>query len=235
LFLLGSSFIKGIGQNTDIIDLEAISQKKIRKFIVARSIDHMPDFSSIHASWNKDIDVTKFNVIEKTFHLKYKLSNVWESYRHTDPIKMWNGQSVRFGLLISKGSNSVKYANDSSTRGIETGQVFFLNLKVIKGLFKIPVAFEIITIDLKGQVVEFSYIDNGKEAGKQTLQFFDDGKDRTIIVHRSYYKGESPFRDDYLYPYFHNRFIKAFHRNMKHLIKDSQLVTLEDKSPPVVN
>lgn len=225
VLLLISEFssLPGITQSINTINLAEIHQKQVRKYIVSRSIDQMHDFSSIHASWKKNLDESVFNIIEKTFYLKYKLSDVWGIYRHTDPIKMWNGQSVRFGLLISKCSNTVIYANNSSCPGIDTGQVYFLDLRLIKGLFNIPVAFEIINIDQIKQIVEFSYIDNNIELGKQTLWFFDDGENRTRIVHRSYFKSDSPFRDEFLYPYFHNILIKDFHRNMRQLIKSSQL------------
>jgi hypothetical protein len=95
----------------------------------------------------------------------------------------------------------------------------------MKGLFNIPVAFEIITIDQKKQIMEISYIDNNKSLGKQTIQFFDNGDGSTKIVHLSYFKSESAFRDSFLYPHFHNKFIREFHGNMKQLIRKNVLVT----------
>jgi hypothetical protein len=136
---------------------------------------------------------------------------------------MWNGHSVRFGLLISKCSNSVIYKNNPLFPDIDTGQVYFLDMRLLKGLLNVPAAFEITNIDQKQQMVEFSYIDNNTSLGKQTIQFFDNGKDCTRIVHRSYFKSESALRDDF-YPCFHNKFIKEFHRNMKHIIKSAELI-----------
>jgi hypothetical protein len=91
----------------------------------------------------------------------------------------------------------------------------------MKGLINIPVAFEIIDIDRKKQILEFSYIDNNKSLGKQTIQFFDNGDGRTMIVHRSYFRSKSWLRNELLYPGFHKKFIKEFHKNMKHLIISS--------------
>jgi hypothetical protein len=219
LFMFGFSYLSGVSQSFDRVNIEKIPQRKVRKYIVSRAIDKMYDFSSIHASWKKNLDESDFKFMEKSFYLNYELPDVWECYRHSNPFKMWNGQSVRFGVLISKYSNSVIYANSSYYPEIDTGQVYFLNIRVMKGLFNIPVAFEIITIDQEQRIMEISYIENNKSLGKQTIQFFDNGDGRTRIDHLSYFKSESPLRDDLLYPYFHNKFIKEFHSNMRQLIK----------------
>jgi len=180
----------------------------------------MDDFSSIHASWKKEIDKSDFKTVEETFILKYGLSAVWEFYRHTSSFRMWNGKSIGFGLLIAKHSKVITYAKSTSCPEVDTGQVYFLNIRFIKGLFNIPVAFEIINIDTVRRLVEFSYIDNNKSTGKQTIQFFDNGDGQTRIVHSSIFKSESELRDKLLYPYFHKKFIREFHRNMRKLINN---------------
>ena len=223
MFVFGFSSLSGVSQTLKRINLEDIPQRKVRKYIASREIDTMHDFSSIHDSWKKGIIESDFKVNEKIFYLKYKLSDVWECYWHANPFKTWDGKSVRLELLISKSLNTVVYTNNSFFPEIDTGQVYFLNLKLMKGLFNVPVAFEIINIDPKLQIVEISYIDNNKSQGKQTIQFFDNGEGSTRIVHRSYFKSDSWLREDLFYPYFHKKFIKEFHRNMKQLIKSKNL------------
>jgi hypothetical protein len=222
LFILRLLSLPAVSQNVKAIDLHEVQQRKVREYIFLRSFDKLDDFSSIHASWKQNIDEYDFNITEETFYLKEKLPIVWEFYRHTNPIRMWNGRSYRFGLLICKCSKSIVYANNSSFPDIDTGQVYFLNLRLIKGLFNVPVAFEIINIDKEGKIMEFSYIDNNKSLGKQTLEFTEDGNNRTRIVHRSYFRSESRLRDDLFYPYFHHKFIEEFHRNMRHIIKNAK-------------
>jgi len=217
IFLSSSCF----SQAERTINLKEVHQKTVRKYIIARKIDQMPDFSLIHASWKKGTDESGFNVREKIFFLKYRLSNVWDCYRHVNTAKAWNKQSIRLGLLISKRSNTATYTSNKTFPDLDTGQVYFLKLKLIKGLLNIPVAFEITNIDFDRQLFEFSYIDNNKSRGKQTIQFFENGEGHTRIVHRSYFKSQSQFRDNLLYPYFHKKFIKEFHRNMKHLVRNS--------------
>jgi hypothetical protein len=218
-FILAFSSSQCFSQRFTTIDLNEIHQKQVRKYIHSRAIDQMQDFSSIHASWKKQIKESDFHINEKIFFAKNRLSDVWECYRHANLAKSWNGYSVKFGLLIAKGSNSVFYANTSVCPEADTGQVYFLNLGLLRGLFHIPVAFEIINIDPLTEKLEFSYLEDNKSRGKQTLQFFDNGDGSTRIVHTSYFKSNSRLRDNLLYPYFHNRFIKEFHRNMGQLAK----------------
>ena len=220
--VFGFLVLPGFSQGPKI-NVEDIPQRKIRNYIVSRSIDKMDDFSSIHASWKKDIDESNFNIIEKTFYLNYNLSDSWEFYRHANTLKMWNGKTIRFGLLLSKCTNSAINIINSSFHEIDTGDVYFLNLKLFKGIFNVEVAFEITEIDSKQRIMEFSYIDNNKSLGKQTIQFFEDGSGKTKIVHRSYFKSDSRIRDKLFYPYFHKKFINEFHRNMCKLIRNRNL------------
>ncbi len=212
-----------LSQTHKAIILNDIQQKNVRKYIKSRSIDKMEDFSAIHPSWKKETSESDFNVIEREYYLKFKLSDVWNFYRRSSSFDMWNGRSIKFGLLISKKSNSVIYSDNTSFPAIDTGQVYFLDVKLLKGILNVPLAFEIIKIDSGLKIVELSYIENNVSRGKQTLQFFDRGGGETKIVHLSYFKSGSAVRDVYLYPYFHEKFIVQFHRNMKHLFKKARL------------
>jgi hypothetical protein len=230
LFLfLGFSSFPGISKEPAAINLQDISQRKIRNYLVDNEINQMHDFSSIHPSWKKEFDGSDFNFLEKEFFLNYDLRTVWECYRHVNSIKMWNGKSVSFGVLLTKSSNSVVYANDTSSPEIDTGQVYFLNLKLMKGLINVPVAFEITNIDQSLKMLEFSYIDSNKSQGKQTIRFFDNGDGRTRIVHTSYFKSGSHLRDNLFYPWFHKKFIKEFHGNMQHILESKLLSAHQGK------
>lgn len=223
LYIAGNSAQPCVSQSITRINLSEIPQRKVRNYIVSESIDKMDNFSSIHASWKKNIDKSHFNLIEKSFLLDYDLSDVWDFYQHANILEMWNGKSVRFGLLISKGSNTVINSYNSCFHEIDTGDVYFLNLKLLKGILNVEVAFEIITIDLKQRIMEFSYIDNNKSLGKQSIQFLNNGSGKTKIVHLSYFKSKSTLRDKIFYPYFHKKFIREFHKNMKVLIERKRL------------
>ena len=212
-FLL--STVTVYGQESKSINLSRISQKKVRQYIKSRSIDMMADFSSIHSSWRNELKESDFHTDQRTFYLNRNLSDVWNSYRHANLIKSLSRHFIRFGLLITKHSNSVVYKNTILYPDIDTGQVYFLNLRILKGIVHVPVAFEIINIDPVAQKMEFSYLDDNKSLGKQTLQFFNNGDGSTKIVHTSLFRSNSRLRDAILYPYFHHKFIKEFHRSMR--------------------
>lgn len=223
-FLFGILSVSGVSQIPESINMEEIPQRKVRKYIVSRNIDKMSDFSSIKASCKREGIDSDFHMHQKEFNLEYDLLNVWDGYSNIDPRDTWGNQSLQFGLMISKCTNTVVYVRNASHAAVDTGQVYFLNLKLLIGLFNIAVAFEVINVDQKLQVVEFSYIDNNKAKGKQIIEFYDNGNGSTRIVHRSYFKSESSFRDNLLYPLFHKKFIREFHKNMGEIIKKANKV-----------
>jgi hypothetical protein len=220
LIICGLFNLSVFAQTGKPINLDEISQKNVRKYIASRSIDQMDDFSSIQPSWKKETAESDFHVIEKEFFFRQKLSDIWSFYREASSYEMWNGRSVKFGLLLLKHQNSVIYSGNKSFPAIDTGQIYFLDVKLLKGILNVPLAFEITGIDQEHKIIELSYIDHNTSRGKQTLQFFDNGDGRTRIVHLSYFKSESAIRDDYLYPYFHEKFIMEFHRNMRKLYRN---------------
>lgn len=228
IFLFFCSLISqpSYSQVAQTIKLEEIPQRKVRNYMVSSEIDQMNDFSAIHASWKSDMDESEFSINEKTFYLNTGLSVVWNCYRHVNFVRAWNGKSVSFGLLIVKYSNSVIYTKNTFLPEADTGQVYFLDLKLIKGLFNIPVAFEITNIDEDLKIMEFSYIDGNKSQGKQTIRFFENGDGKTRIVHKSFFRSNSSFRDKILYPYFHKKFIREFHENMKEYLESESVITV---------
>lgn len=205
----------GISQDSGLINLENVHQRKVRKYIMSRNIDKLTDFSSLEPSLKKGTNTAGFNKDEKTFHFRDKISSVWDNYRFSNPVKSWRGRFVRVSLLISKRSNSVYYPDTSAGPTLDTGQVYFLNLRFLEGLFKLPVAFEIINIDPTARIIEYSYIEDNIEKGKQTIQLFDEGEDRTKVIHTSYFKSKYPFRDNVIYPFFHKKIIRDFHKKMR--------------------
>lgn len=227
-FVVHYSVLPGISQSNNCIDLNEIPQKKVRKYIHSRDIDTMNDFSSIHASCKKEIKESDFKISEKIFYLKSKLSNVWDSYKNENPSKSFNGHKFRLELLIQKGSNNIVYKNNPSFPVIDTGQLYFFDIRLIRGLFNIPMAFEIINIDNSQKILEVSYIESNKAKGKQRIQFIDNGDGRTMVVHQSFFKSNSWIRDTFLYPYFHKKIVREYHRNMKEMVQNQKksLITL---------
>lgn len=213
-------------QNTSRINLELIRQHQVRDFISAHKIDTMDSYHNIRASWGADTGVASYCCHKRNFVVTGDLNQIWDCYLRANPVESWNGSFVRFGLYISKKDNTVGYATDNHFDHIETGQVYFLDLRILKGLMYVPVAFEIITVDAIKKVIEFSYIEGNITRGKQILRFFEGPDGRTRIEHSSLFKSSSPLRDRIFYPFFHTKIIKEYHRNMMGIVRG----VLKDKA-----
>lgn len=209
-------------QDSGYINLKAINQRKVRNYVHSREIDRMQDFSTIRPSCRKDDKESGFKMNEKIFYLKSRLSNVWNGYRQADPIKAFNGRNFRLELVIMKNNKNVFYKNAASLPLIDTGQLYFFDIRILKGIVNVPMAFEIINIDDSRKVLEVSYIEGNKASGKQQLCFYDNGDGRTRVVHRSYFKSHSWLRDTFLYPYFHRRLVREYHRKMEKFVEGNK-------------
>jgi len=211
--------IHGSAQNSlNEIELYRIPQKKIRVFIVNQINNNITFFSDLHPSLVKDQDVSNFHVHQKEYRLDKELNIVWDVYNKTNPAIAWNGKKVSFGVLLSKKSNKILYPSDKRFDKVETGQVFYLNIGILQGIENLAVALEIINVDPIKKIIEFSYLKGGKAIGKQQIKFLQTNTNCTRIVHTSYFKSHSRFRDTFLYPYFHERMINEFHRNMENVL-----------------
>jgi len=206
----------------DDVNMEMIHQKTIRKYIAAQIKENKHQFTEIQPSWNIGKDLSLYSKNEMTFFLKGNFKDIWKGYLSENPSNSWNGRKVSFGVLLQKFPNNIFYNHDQIT-GINTGQVYFLNLKLLKGIYNIPVAFEIIVVDTVENVIEFSYIKGNKSSGVQQIKFLDMGNDRTQILHTSYFKSDSHFRDRRIYPFFHKKIVNDFHRNMRRLLNLEKL------------
>jgi hypothetical protein len=218
IITLTSLQLQSLAQNLlEDIKLNEINQRKIRRYIECQIEGNIHQFGEIHPSWNRGKDLSSFSKNEMTFFLSGNLQEVWQGYMSASPSRSWSGRMVSFGVLLQKFPGSVFYKHDE-INGIDTGQVCFLNLKLLLGIYRVPVAFEIITIDTAEKVIEFSYIEGNKSSGVQQVKFIDIGRNCTEIIHTSYFKSDSPIRDRWIYPFFHEKIVNDFHRNMRKLL-----------------
>ena len=209
--------LTGISQSiTRKIDISRIPQHKVRT-LIANQTDNSEilNMDELSASYEKGQDIKKYHIIESYYRLRESPDEVWNIYQETCPAESWNGKMVSFALLVSKNDNLVLYGNDNCFNGIDTGQVFYINLRLLKGLYNMAVALEIINIDVVNKSVTFSYLKGGKSRGEQTIYFLPTKKGYTRILHQTAFKSGKLIRDNYLYPWFHRKIINEFHRNMK--------------------
>lgn len=202
------------------INYSKIKQKKIQKFLSNQEHEHKT-LLEIEPSLKKDSDIEGYRIEIGEYFVKGSLEKVWQHYLNTNPSDSWNCKKVTFGMLFSKKDKKLIYNNESVSK-LDTGQVIFLNLKLMSGLTNIAAVFEFISIDVKRKILEFSYIKGNTTEGKQQLEFVETRKGDTQIIHTSYYKSSSILRDRLLYPYFHTRITNEFHRNMKKRYRNNE-------------
>jgi len=198
------------------IDMSRISQRKIRSLINNQfEAENITEFNDIQASWHKGQNLKGYRLVQSVYYLNEPTENVWKAYQSISPAISWNGSMVSFGVLFSKWNNTVLYKNDNYYPGLDTGQIFYVNLRIMKGLYNLAVGLEIINIDSLHRSVTFSYLKGGKSQGEQTIYFIPTKKGNTEIIHETAFRSGSFFRDRYLYPYFHRIAINEFHKNMR--------------------
>jgi len=199
------------------IDFYRIPQKKIRSLIQHQMNKNIIQFDDIRPTISKNEDFTGYRQHTKTYLIKKDISRVWEGYKSANPSNAWNGKIASFGVLLSKKTNSILYRNSKFDK-IDTGQVYYINLKIMKGVYNLPVVFEIVTVDNENKILEFSYVNGTVSKGKQRIHLTGTSEGYTEIKHTSLFKSHSPFRDRILYPHFHRLVIDEFHKNIKEKI-----------------
>ena len=204
------------------IDFNKVTQKKIREFLIEEENNNIELLTDIKPTLRTNSATDGYKTHAKEYFLKDSLNKIWKHYIDTNPGDSWDGKKVSFGLLFSKKDNKIIYHDDNVSH-LDTGQVVFLNLKLMMGVANLAAVFEFITIDKMKRIIEFSYVDGNITKGKQCLQFAETAKGYTRILHTSFYKSDSSLRDRILYPFFHEKVSNEFHRNMKKLYFSHQL------------
>jgi hypothetical protein len=203
--------------NFESVDLSQIKQRKIRKLIRQLQTSDYHGFSELETSVNSRTAMDEYMHYTKEYQVKQDLEEVWYNYAFSSQTEVWDISKISFGMIYCRSSESIIYA-DEMLNGLEEGRIYYLNLKILGGIYNLPVAFEITNIDPDNKTVEFSYLKGGKARGKQWIRLEESPDGYTKIIHQTLVKSDSNFRDKYLYPYFHNKLINEFHLNMKRII-----------------
>lgn len=199
------------------VEFEKIEVETVKSYLHKQMDNNAGTFADVKPSMGPGTGINGFRYHVREYMIKDSLENVWSHYVYTNPIEAWDTDNIEFGFMFSKKSNEMIYS-DQHVEKVETGQIIYLNLNVMK-IKNIATAFEITKVDKANGIIEFSYVDDNVTHGKQQLNFIQTPEGHTKIVHRSYFKSKSAFRDSVLYPYFHTRLTNTYHRNMKKLYK----------------
>ena len=213
-------------------DTSRIKQKSIRNFLKSQIDSGVVNFEDFKPSVDERIDSSQFDSNIHLFRLRQAqaplrqaqgslqktTASAWNAYLTAHPATVWQGKIVSCGFIYSPVSKRVIYPDDKFP-GLETGQIFFVEMRVLFGLVKFPVCFMVTQIDENKHTIAFSYVSSGASKGAQTIRLTDDAKSGTKIIHSSIHQTENILRDKTLYPIYHRKAIKEVHQNIKNILE----------------
>ncbi len=205
------------------IQLEKIEQRSVRKYVKRQLKQGGNKIESVKASWNDGDDLSEYYKDVMTFEVNNSLMQVWGNYVSTDPSTLWNNRKSTKGLMLQKSPDKIYYEEDCIEQ-TATGQIYYLNLKMLLGLLNMAVAFEIISIDHTERLIAFSYVEGNKSLGVQQIKFYPLDDHSTKIIHTSYFKSGKRFRDRRLYPFFHKKLTRDFHENVNNILQEESSI-----------
>lgn len=216
MIFAGAMLIPGftLAQTTgESVDLSRIPLKSVRNLVRKEKVSTAYDFQQIATECYHPEDSLRYQTTLKNYLVKAPVDQVWEKYLTISPRKAWNGRTVKFGFLFSRLNNQFIYAENANDP-IRVGSIIYVNLRLLKGLKNLGVAFEVTRLDETDKTICFCYLKNGISNGSQEIHFTELENGYTRISHLTRYRSRSSFRDKELYPIFHNKFIGEFHENI---------------------
>jgi hypothetical protein len=196
------------------VDTGRIAPKSIRRFLKQQEKLGMVWFEDFRPSVDETTDTNRFNLNCHRFHLRQSPATAWHAILTTPPSQIWQGRTVSCGFIYSPGSQRVIFPGDNYP-GLEPGQIFFIELRILFGLVKFPVGLVVTKVDQGQRTITFSYVSSGPSKGAQTIRLVDDGKGGTEIQHSALHQTGNVIRDRALYPIYHRQAIGEVYRNLK--------------------
>jgi len=208
------------GSNFILIDSLKIKKKGLSNSNLSSKEKKLKKFEP---SVNDKSELKDFSFHEKHYMVNFPIDIVWDIYENTKPNECWSGP-----LAVYKNSylNSTFYDfKEVNHPSFGEDCIYLLKLKLIP-FIKITVIFQLTKLNRSEKIIEMTYGMDNTSHGKQTIQFIAEGN-KTLIKHSTYFKSKSKFRDKYLYPKFHVKYIDEFHANIqKGLIANNAKITI---------
>jgi len=201
------------------VDTGKIQQKSIVNFLESQKEKGIECFDQFQPSISASTNIAEFDSNCHRFRLKVSTDEAWNYYLNSHPSKVWNGRVVSCGFIFEKNQQKVVFDSDPYS-GLQTGQLYFIEMRVFFQLVKFPVCMMITEVDAENRKITFSYVESSDSKGDQTIQLVDDGEGGTLILHSSHHLTSNPLRDKTLYPIYHKKAISEVHRNIKGIIRN---------------
>ncbi|HEX6891093.1 MAG TPA: hypothetical protein VF141_10370 [Chryseolinea sp.] len=196
------------------VDFEKVRQKTVKKFIATFGLSGPTGFTEMRPECYNPSMESSYHVHTKTFLIRSNIDCVWNAYKTIHPKEAWNGAMVSFGLQYSRMKNCINYLNDDYS-GMEKGQIIILNLRLLWGGLNIAVAHEVSEVNEHNRMIKLCYMRGGASEGSQIITMRETKEGFTDVLHKTFYKSKSHFRDTRLYPMLHTKAISEFHLNVK--------------------
>jgi len=214
-------------------EIKSSQQLNLEKYFSNNEIEYKKLPKSIKKFFAKNLflplneyEISKENTFNRWSNHIYEMSisaslnKVWKEYSETNAEDLW--KKKHSNLIILVRDNTIYQKNVIP----QIGDLVILELKVIKSIKKLPVAFFITKMnapkDGRAEIC-FNYSKQNVSQGEQCLSFterIEGDQTYTKIKHDSKFGSESRFRDQFLYPYFHEAIIKEFHQVLKHNLEN---------------
>lgn len=195
------------------IDCEQMPYSSMKKLLRKEGIASTSDLDRLQPTCVPDSMMDQFQFHVKTYFIDAPVDEVWEVYKTISPQEAWQGSIGSYAFMYSRSDGHIKYVSDDYP-GIEEGQVIFLNLRFLHGLFNIAVGQEVTEINDEQRVMKFCYLDNNRASGSQFFKLEPTADGGTMVIHQTNYRSDSKFRDERVYPLIHSMIIKEYHRSI---------------------
>ena len=207
-----------IAQQQDSIDFGRLETKRLIKVLEKNNLYTVDDVANLKlACYKNKRDSTKNSYVYQTFTVEADMETSWTAYMNFNPtLKGDKKDFLHFGLLYSSPENKIYYPGDPYS-GMTEGELMIWNLKIWGGLAHVSVGQTIHSIDSEKKSFEICYLQQGISHGTQIVELSTTPDGKTEVVHHTYYKSESKFRDKRLYPGFHDIAISEFHESVREL------------------
>ena len=202
---------------SDSIDFNRIPHQTVRDFLRKNQITTANNLFELSPSCLSPVENQSEQCDIQYYLIQNNIDSVWKYYSHVTANQAWNNGMVSPGLFFSRKRGEIIY-QENGNQPIEVGEIVLANIRLLFGLLNIPVAFEITQIDPSSRTIGFCYLEKNITKGSQLIQLEKQNNGNTKVLHLTKYHSKFPFRDRYLYPYFHKRTIAEFHRNLAKLI-----------------
>ncbi len=202
----------------DTIDLSRISQKSVRGLVIKEKVKTTRDFQCLNTSCYQEEDSLKFRQHVKSYRIRASLEEVWKKYSSVSPRDAWTGKRVKFGFLFNRFQDAFVYPEEAASP-MTVGSIIYVDLKLLKGIKNLGVAFEVTGMDPEKKIIRFCYLKDGISKGSQEIRFSSEPDGTTLVTHDTHYHSDSRFRDQALYPRFHEQLVGEFHENLRRIIE----------------